>query len=95
MKTKEILLGAADLLERDGWCQLEYQDFSGSRCVVGALSKVLDVDIDSWEGSDEDIEIRTLIRGDEILDLTFWNDNMVRTAEEVIAKLREVAESLV
>jgi hypothetical protein len=34
---QEALLRAADILERDGWCQRVRIDIEGRRCVAGAI----------------------------------------------------------
>lgn len=41
MKTSEVLENAADILERDGWCQGNLVRPNGSRCSIGAIRKAL------------------------------------------------------
>lgn len=83
----DVLDAAADRLARDGWCQGDY--YRGTRsCAEGALLSV-------------HVEPRIRIAACEALfeavgrtDIPAWNDRTGRTAEEVIAKLREVAAHL-
>ncbi len=87
-EVKRVLLDAADLIERDGWCQLASMDNEGRRCVGQAFCDT---------GTDYDAACDALVGaltaegfdGDEIA----WNDAPGRTQAEVVAKLREVAAS--
>ncbi len=87
---RQMLLDAADLLERDGWCQQAYQDGDGHHCALGALDAVVGM-----------AELKTIdwvafSKANERLfgavgQITHWNDARGRTAEEVISTLRKIA----
>ncbi len=88
MTAAEVARKAADLLERDGWCQGKFRN-SGAHCVVAALTAV-----DDWSAP-EQAAVRRRLRvhaGTEWL--VNWNDAPERTADEVIALLRQVATEL-
>ncbi len=90
-EVRDVLLGAADSLERDGWMQNGYGRAGGPRCVSGALKTAA-----GYEGAVATLDAyRTMV---EALGLGFphlceWNDAPERTQAEVVAKLREVAAS--
>ncbi len=90
----EVARKAADLLERDGWCQGRLYSDDGERCLLGVLIAVeqyLDTpdEVDEIDAVDEAIGCRV---GTPFL--AKWNDAPERTADEVIALLREVANEL-
>ena len=82
----QILSDAADLLEREGWCQGIAQDGWGARCLVGAI----------WAayyllGSPRDTLdtiFRALIPEIGRAFMVDFNDTPGRTVEEVTAALR-------
>ncbi len=90
-EVRDVLLGAADVIERGGWCQGAYER-SGSFCVSGAIRKA-----SGWKA---DGHLTTICvdahgalwqaLGENMAD---WNDAPGRTQAEVVAKLREVAAS--
>src|SRR4051812_11113109 len=93
--TREILHRAADLLEEFGWCQKQLGSKElGQMCVFGALAEAADEfrvptdilrqAIGQVTPSDEDGRWGHL---------TTWNDQPGRTRDEVVARLREVAEN--
>ena len=84
----QIMLKAADLLEKDGWCQHHLSNNEGAHCVRGALMefgsayvvlqaeqrlKAIGIPCDDWYG------------------IVSWNNAPERTAEEVINALRAAA----
>lgn len=83
-----VLDGAADLLERDGWCQRAWRNRTGQRCAQTAL-------VDSAEGVYDDpwVKATWVMRQWIGESLTPWNDEPGRTASEVIAALRGAAAS--
>ena len=83
MNTREILLRAAEILERDGWTQGAYEH-DGKCCMVGALILAGQ----GWSVA------RNAVRDNIGMEPIYWNDAKDRTASEVIAKLREVAGTL-
>jgi hypothetical protein len=84
----EVLLKAADVLERDGWCKYSLNDRQGRHCVAGAI-------IIAVAGSPGGDELRKEARLQQ--HLTFWptieswNDLPWRTRNQVLAKLRAAA----
>lgn len=89
-ETKELdaasktLLRAAELLERDGWCQGAYFD-GNSACTIGAL---MDAAADIQDRNAAIYRLKDALDGWNIFN---WNDAPGRTKEEVVAKLRAVA----
>jgi hypothetical protein len=86
MTPSAVLLAAADLLERDGWCQGIGRNGAGKRCVTFAIdestgSKV----ILYWVAIQL---LRKTIRENTV----DWNDAPGQTAENVIETLRRAAE---
>lgn len=90
----KVLLKAADMIERNGWCQgAAYLDFvkgsKGPMCMYGAI----------WAANDDDptgkFEALKAAEGrvNEACGtfMAKWNDKSGRTKDEVLAKLRAVA----
>lgn len=69
---------AADLLERDGWCQGKYWMDDGRCCLVGAAMR-MGATPECWQ---------ELSRRTGVLHPQYWNDEPGRTVEEVLAVLR-------
>lgn len=86
---RQVLLDAADLLEREGHCKGQFYA-EGARCTIGAICKVTTNAITKPLGSGVPEAIGRLcnVAGPYIPD---WNDAPGRTAFEVIATLRAVA----
>jgi hypothetical protein len=83
---QEALLQAADVLERDGWCQHHNYDNDGSRCMLGALGSV------SYNYTTSAYGTAILkLQSSLAMRISEWNDATGRTKEEVIAKLRKIA----
>lgn len=99
MNVKELLLKAADLLERDGWVQHTRYASNGARCVLGALDDALGGMREAdHEAPDVWKKAVTLI-ADSVeapYEWTFrvaeWNNAKGRTAQQVIRKLRKLAK---
>jgi len=101
---QKILLKAADLLERQGWCQEKLTD-RGSHCTIGALQRVafgtaLSSEWDKLSSLVRDsinyksymiacTNLSTAIDEPSIWD---WNDNCETTASLVVSTLRKVAQ---
>lgn len=85
---RKALLDAANLIERDGlWRGKKIGGPIGSRCIVLALQDVAETAV-----GDQAIEyVKCSLQKRWVQDVYDWND--ARTAPEVIAKLREVAQS--
>lgn len=89
-EVRRVLLAAADLLERDGWCQKALSDGQGRRCVLQAM-------IDGG-GSDRLYEAKIALCRYLGLETSFpcvspWNNAPERTQPEVLAALRGAAGS--
>ncbi len=92
----DVLNGAADLIERDGWFQGRYQGPNGEHCVTDALLRSAGTSPgDSGTPgalvlfSDASLKLAT-----EVCDnrLPVWNDEFGRTKAEVVAALRAAAK---
>jgi hypothetical protein len=90
LTSREALLRAADILERDGWCRCVRIDTEGRRCVAGAIDF-------ATAHSPNPVALRSEAR--ELLQrhlplrflplrIEWWNDGPWRTKEQVITKLR-------
>ena len=91
-----VLNGAADLIERDGWCQGRYLGPNGEHCVTDALLQAAGTQPgDSGAPgalvlySDASLRLVAVVRDDR---LSVWNDEFGRTQAEVVAALRAAAE---
>ena len=95
--TRDILVAAADLLERPGsWTQFAFaRDAAGNEVypkdpkassfdVIGAIKRVAP----SFTVAEEVIEMIPYIDGKP---LSRWNDDTTRTQSEVAGKIREIA----
>ncbi len=82
----DVLNGAADLLERDGWCQKRGR-IGPKRDVATA---VVDAAVESWRAANQAFPwLREVIGQDGV---TIWQDAPGRTQAEVVAALRAAAE---
>lgn len=78
------LLGAAMLLERDGWCQNKARSNHGQRCLATALHDALPMSIyGGWSA--------TYLADKLGLPIPYWNDQPGRQVGEVIATLHIAA----
>lgn len=81
----QVLLDAADYIDKHGWCQNKLEDDDGRVCVMGALYRVNT----PWSAYSK--LFRHLSVNIKVLDVPFWNDAHGRTKEEVVSVLRKVA----
>lgn len=81
---QKILLGAINVLETNGWCQLNY--IAGERrCAVGAMGAAANTHaVDSLVTAE--LALMSVIGGGSV---ARWNDAVGRTKEEVISALRK------
>lgn len=95
-----LMLSAASIIERDGWCQNSMTSPSGQVCLEGALLRAYGVKFDHHTGAsqmppnavfDVLMTIKNRLGGTRPFD---WNDTPGRTKEEVVTKLRAVALGL-
>ena len=87
----EVLLKAADILERDGWCKYSLNDRQGRHCVAGAIIVAM---AGSPGGHALRKEARQLLRQHLPFwapSIEGWNDLPWRTRNQVVAKLRAAA----
>lgn len=79
---RQVLLDAADYIETYGWCQHDIRDEQGRVCIVGAMKAVRrDNAVMAFEILSKNLRMLP----------SRWNDDVHRTKEQVVAKLREVA----
>ena len=78
-----LLLAAADYMEEHGWCQGAYTR-DGKVCLIGALKEVSS---DNFEMSM--IRLQKAIPFDKAI--PHWNDDVCKSKEGAVAKLREAA----
>lgn len=93
-EASRIMLAAADVIERQGWCQLYVGDCAGPVCMEGALAiasgRTPNAILECLPVTSEALRrIRKAVGEDAFR----WNDMPRRTKEEVVAKLRAVALS--
>jgi hypothetical protein len=80
----QALLKAADFLEEHNWVKYVFHNGVGGYCMLGA--------IDYSGGYKEFYLVRHCI-GDYLgINITRWNDDVCKSKEEAVAKLRELAE---
>jgi hypothetical protein len=92
MTPQEVLLKAAELLERRGWCQNELTNpETGAYCVLGALQTVCLVDYFIESEAREILRNKVYGEPPETGSLVDWNDEPGRTATEIISTLRAAA----
>ena len=85
----DVLNRAAELIEERGWCQHSYHGSGGTLCAEGAIFEA----ISEFGLPRYSHHVSTWIdRPFAPKSLPFWNDRPERTREEVVAKLRELAE---
>jgi hypothetical protein len=91
---KQILLDAADLIDKTGLIKGVYYDARGENfCLVGAVIAVIEsesTDIDWWDAWDIAEDIGNLVHPDA----TNWNDKWYRTKGQVVRRMRRTARSL-
>jgi hypothetical protein len=86
----DVLNVAADLIERDGWCQGYFTDPLGRRCVDGAICATSTMlPTTHWTDRAAARSALLLWLGERHID---WNDAPGRTQAEVVAALRAAAE---
>jgi hypothetical protein len=93
MTPREVLLAAAELLERDGWCQGQLWDERGRRCASGAIL-FSSLGVPPTPNPDLVDSARVMLFGHcpkDVLSIPHWNDSPGQTAENVIATLRRAA----
>jgi hypothetical protein len=83
---REVLLKAAEHIERYGWRQRSKGAPEAPCCVIGAMEVVTEDDRAAFD------EARFALRGRVGWQLVAWNDAPGRTAAEVITALRGAAE---
>ena len=91
----DVLNGAAGLIERDGWCQRQYRDENGCRCLAGAIDAVAGEDPEfHWESTEDAVTVRARHAVADVVGKNWssWNDEPGRTKAEVVAVLRAAAE---
>lgn len=91
-------LRAHQILEEEGWCQGDYADAHGRRCVAGAVFAAFDLNperdvwtdevLDALQALAEELAAGATIETDGCDVITEWNDNPARARGEVLQLLR-------
>jgi|SRR6185436_12864305 len=100
MKIKEVLLKAASLLQRKGWCRWALKNSRGSMCAGGALNAALHGDADLWA---KDAKINPAIkqilkvvgikpRLSPVCELVTWNNSVCKSKAEIVSVFRKAAK---
>ncbi len=85
----DVMNGAADLIERDGWAQGQYLNVhTGGRCADGAITAA-GVGVTYYVRNQAREVLRAYIGGNAPV---IWNDVPGRTKAEVVAALRAAAK---
>ena len=89
----ELLLKAADVVERKGWCQCRLRTPSGRVCVMGAVLVAHGEDIETPFYDHPYWLDKAMGRIQNVTNRwpPEWNDQGGRTAEEVVSVLRQAA----
>jgi hypothetical protein len=91
---RRLLSDAADAIERNGWTQGETISSTGGVCALGAIglaaAELPDRDARCWAIV---VTAKRILRNALHGPIAEWNDAPRRTKDEVVAKLREVAQS--
>ena len=88
----QLLWDAADLLERDGWCQREFEDAQGRYCLVGAINRAPSPGVYSLELEIQRLSATGYMQTFLGMEPMRWNDMHGRTKEEVVSALRRASE---
>lgn len=98
---RKALFDAADLLEKDGWTRIQFENKAGNHCAVGAINKVtIGSSYDYGECNPIAKEAIAKLRAEinrrwfsliEYGRVTSWNDGMTRSKREVIRTMRRAA----
>lgn len=92
MQVHEVLNKAADILERDGWCQRSGRGESGERCSTSAISDATPLGDDLTFHTARRVFQKYVWRNHAEVKLVYeWNDEPERTKEQVIDALRACA----
>ena len=94
MSPAEVLRKAAGHIERRGWCQRRLIDECGHICLAQGLAMAFADCVESQPWMKARLLLKEALGVPSDMGLAYWNDQPGRTAEEVIAKLREVADKL-
>lgn len=100
MNVDETLDKAADLIERDGWCQGVLRTATGEHCALGAIVETI-----AGGGITDRALAQSVWTNPDVIDarnalyetignktIANWNDEPKRTKTEVVAALRDTAE---
>jgi ketosteroid isomerase-like protein len=90
---RQILLEAANLIERGGHCKDVLDDGHGRHCVLGAIYVTQDGGRHTREGSDLRATYDAISHLQDLVgaNIPAWNNHPDRTAAEVIRTLRTCA----
>ena len=87
---REVLLDAADYIDRIGWCQHARRDDEGRVCAAEALMSVVVHDVATYAEAITRLSI-FVTAGEHSMAVLEWNDDEGRTASEVTGAMRACA----
>lgn len=95
IKFKDLYNKTAEVLERDGWHKGDYH-CNGKHCTLGAISvavgEMSGIDDDSVLCSWDFDKLAQPLVNSIGTGVVKWNDDILRTEEEVLFELRRIAE---
>lgn len=83
---RQVFWDAADLIEEKGWIQCAGRNPDGI-CMVEAILQVINREMSLF------MEVQEVLYPMATVDFVIWNDYPGRTKKEVVARLREIADS--
>jgi hypothetical protein len=100
---RQLLLGAADLIEKKGWCREDFENH-GRYCAIGALNKVAGYPADpglrfydpTYSDARRKAEkiLEKHLKLDDCDGVVEWNDGLNRNGKKIVIQaLREAAKS--
>ncbi len=84
----DVLLAAADYLEKWGWCQNAIRDSDGRACLLGALSLSI-----SRIGKGNVVAAMNRLERHLKMSVDAWNDDICKSQEQAVDALRAAAQN--
>ena len=101
-----LLRKAADLIEERGWCRGQYEDVAGRVCATGALvcaelnigagdlGQQIGLLCGTASAAYRTARYAVMDRLPDQTSIVGWNDNRLRTAQDVVRVFRDTADEL-
>lgn len=90
MNNETIARLAEERIRERGWCQRAFEELDGRVCLLGAVNLACTSCAD--HSNSVAYKFRTHLKYELFDDPATWNDDPMRTKEEVLAVLRRIAE---